>query len=152
VKTLVYIWILGLLVVGLVAVVFPPEDTIINPTEYKTVVQPVAVTAETPAAPVDVSVVQRVALQADSLAADVQKSHADTEALAGRVQSIEGSMATKDDVKALRDDMQKNRTIEAQGTAVLFGCFVLVLGFSLAALHMATKHRKTQRSFREGND
>ncbi len=100
-KPLVYIWILGLLVTGFVAVLFPSEDTNIYPTEYKTVVQPVSVPA--PAQPVDVSVVQRVAVQADALAVSVQRAEDKAEAIAGRLQTIEdGQTKLADAAKALR--------------------------------------------------
>ncbi len=100
-KPLVYIWILGLLVTGFVAVLFPPEDVNVYPTKYETVVQPVSVPA--PAQPVDVSVVQRVAVQADALAVSVQRAEDKAEAIAGRLQTIEdGQTKLADADKALR--------------------------------------------------
>ena len=99
-KSLVIVWLLGLLALGAIGVIYPPEDTNVYPTEYKTVVQPVEVAGQPPT--VDVSVVQRVAVQADALAVTVQSTRDKTEALEGRLQRIEGDAAKATDVKALR--------------------------------------------------
>ena len=99
-KSLVIVWLLGLLALGAIGVIYPPEDTNVYPTEYKTVVQPVEVAGQPPT--VDVSVVQRVAVQADALAVTVQSTRDKTEAIEGRLQRIEGDAAKATDVKALR--------------------------------------------------
>ena len=99
-KPLVIVWLLGLLALGAIGVIYPPEDTNIYPTEYKTVVQPLEVAGQPPT--VDVSIVQRVAVQADALAVTVQSTRDKTEAIEGRLQRIEGDAAKATDVKALR--------------------------------------------------
>ena len=112
-KPLVIVWLLGLLALGAIGVIYPPEDTNIYPTEYKTVVQPLEVAGQPPT--VDVSIVQRVAVQADALAVTVQSTQAKTEALEGRLQRIEGDAAKATDVKALRvyvDEQDKALSVE----------------------------------------
>ena len=112
-KLLVIVWLLGLLALGAIGVIYPPEDTNVYPTEYKTVVQPVEVAGQPPT--VDVSVVQRVAVQADALAVTVQSTRDKTEAIEGRLQRIEGDAAKATDVKALRvyvDEQDKALSVE----------------------------------------
>ena len=112
-KPLVIVWLLGILALGAIGVIYPPEDTNVYPTEYKTVVQPVEVAG--PPQPVDVSVVQRVVVQADALAVTVQSTQAKTEAIESRLQRIEGDAAKATDVKALRvyvDEKDKALSVE----------------------------------------
>jgi len=98
-KAFVLIWLGGLAVIGLVSVLYPASDTIINPTTYETVVQPLAV----PSQPIDVSVVQRVTTQADALAVSVNRNEDAVTALSKRMDEITGKQAgISENAKALR--------------------------------------------------
>jgi hypothetical protein len=98
-KAFVLIWLGGLAVIGLVSVLYPPSDTIVNPTTYETVVQPLAV----PSQPIDVSVVQRVTTQADALAVEVNRNEDAVAALSKRMDEITGKQAgISENAKALR--------------------------------------------------
>ncbi len=98
-KAFVLIWLGCLAAIGLVSVLYPPSDTIVNPTTYETVVQPLAV----PSQPIDVSVVQRVTTQADALAVSVNRNEDAVAALSKRMDEITGKQAgVTENAKALR--------------------------------------------------
>jgi hypothetical protein len=141
-KAFVLIWLGGLAVIGLVSVLYPASDTIINPTTYETIVQPFAV----PSQPVDVSVVNRVAVQADALAVEVVKVQGESAELAERVQRLEATDAAQADAnKALRvyvdekdeatmaDNVAREREWTGR-TWVLFAAFVVTWIIACTAL------------------
>ena len=146
-KAFVLIWLGCLTAIGLVSVLYPPSDTIVNPTTYETVVQPVTV----PAQPVDVSVVQRVAVQADALAVAVSKTQGETEAIRGRLQTIEDGAVTKDDVKALRVYVDERDDAVREGARHTWGQWAaltaaLSLSFLVGLIALIRTLRKGGRS------
>jgi hypothetical protein len=151
-KAFVLIWLGGLAVIGLVSVLYPPSDTNVYPTTYETVVQPFAV----PSQPVDVSVVQRVAVQANALAVAVKEVQGKNEAIASRLQSIEDRQTRLADAdKALRvyvderDKTLNGALTKAHRSSTVLGWCAWSLG-ALALLFSAGALRKVHGRAKEG--
>ncbi len=150
-KAFVLIWLGGLAVIGLVSVLYPPSDTIVNPTTYETVVQPF----EVPSQPIDVSVVQRVTTQADALTVEVNRNEDAVAALSKRMDEITGKQAgITENAKALRVyvDEQDKALTKKQDTEAKTGltrdlAFYIILaafiaftfGVSVAAIVIARR-------------
>ncbi len=149
VKTLVYIWIIGLLGVSLVAVIWPAEDTYINPVEVR---------------PVETRV-ERVVSDPVNLSQQIEVNVKEVASLETRVTEIERNSARIDVVErqamnafanadATRTKLDKQQEQERQESdrrliadLVLFG-FIIggVISLALALRHTRKSCRRAQRT------